>query len=177
MAQAEIAAAEAQPVGTIQTPFDFYLRTSQPRANFLAWHSPVISVPAHGVIVGHRASHAHAEDFLQTLASIQGPMGIARVARRYDETLFPLRKKAGLQKVIGGDEAVDAGQAHFFYQAVLQVSNNRSMRPLACGLWAAIHSIPSSWSARPKCERTFSPRNCSRNSMASDLRKMLFLSV
>jgi hypothetical protein len=53
--QAEITAAEAQPVGTIQTPFDFYLRTSQPGANFLAWHSPVISIPVHGVIVGHRA--------------------------------------------------------------------------------------------------------------------------
>jgi hypothetical protein len=107
-------------VRTIQTPFDFYLRTSQPGANFLAWHAPVISIPAHGVIVGHRASHAHAEDFLQTLTAIQASMRIARVARRYDETLFPLRKKAGLQKVIGGGQAVDAGQTHFFYQAVLQ---------------------------------------------------------
>ena len=45
------------------------------------------------------------------------------------------------------------------------------------GLWAAIQSIPSSWSTRPKCEGSFSPRNGSRHSMASDLRKMLFLSV
>jgi hypothetical protein len=118
--QAEIAAAEAQPVGAIQTPFDFHLRPSQPGTNFLAWHAPVISIPAHGVIVGYRASHAHAEDFLQTLASFQGSMGIARVARRYYKTLFPLRKKAGLQKVIGGGQAVDPGRTHFFYQAVLQ---------------------------------------------------------
>src|SRR5450432_3988713 len=94
----------------------------QPRANFCAWHAPMISIPAHGVIVGYLASHPHVEDFLQTLASIQGSMGICRITRRYDEALFPLRNKAGLQKVIGGGQAVDAGQTHFFYQAVLQRS-------------------------------------------------------
>src|ERR1700716_2125471 len=82
MAQAEIAAAEASPVGTIQTPFDFHLRTPQSRA----------------------------------VSSIQPSMRIARVARCYAEAFFPLRKKARLQKVIRGGHAVDARQAHFFYQ-------------------------------------------------------------
>ena len=60
MVQAEIAAAEAQPVGAIQTPFDFHLRTPQSRADFFAWHAPVMSIPADGVIVGDLALHAHA---------------------------------------------------------------------------------------------------------------------
>jgi hypothetical protein len=107
-------------VGTIQTPFDFHLRTPQSRADFFAWHAPVISIPADGVIVGHRASHVHAEDFLQALSSIQPSMRIARVARCYAEAFFPLRKKARLQKVIRSGHAVDARQAHFFYQTVLQ---------------------------------------------------------
>ena len=47
-------------------------------------------------------------------------MGIARVARCYAEELFPLRKKARLQKVIRSCDAVDTRQAHFLYQAVLQ---------------------------------------------------------
>ena len=80
----------------------------------------MISIPADGVIVAHRASHPHAKDFLQALSSIQPSMRIARVARCYAEALFPLRKKVRLQKVIRGCEAVDARQAHFFYQAVLQ---------------------------------------------------------
>src|SRR6202011_1860363 len=89
-------------MGAIQTPFDFHLRTPQSRADFFAWHAPVISIPADGVIVGHRASYPHAEDFLQALSSIQPAMRIARVARCYAEALFPLRKKARLQKVIRG---------------------------------------------------------------------------
>ncbi len=162
---------------TIQTPFDFHLRTSQPGADFFAWHAPVISIPAHGVIVGHLRPTRTLRISSRRWPAIQGSMGIARVARRHDEALFPLRNKARLQKVIGGGDAVDACQTHFFYQAVLQGFKQSLDASFGLRLWAAIHSIPSSWSARPKCERSFSPRNCSRNSMASDLRKMLFLSV
>src|ERR1700730_15736158 len=122
MAQAEIAAAEAYPMRAIQASLDFHLRTPQPRTDFFAWHSPVMAIPADGVIVGHRASYAHAEDFLEALASIQPSMRIARVARCYREALFPLRKKAGLQKVICGCNAVDARQAHFCLAALRTVA-------------------------------------------------------
>ena len=57
-------------MGAIQTPFDFHLRTPQSRADFFAWHAQVISIPADGVIVGHRASYAHAEDFLEARSSM-----------------------------------------------------------------------------------------------------------
>src|ERR1700737_4534609 len=107
-------------MGAIQTPFDFHLRPPQSRADFFAWHAPVMSIPADGVIVGHRASDPHAKDFLQALSAIQPSMRIARVARCYAETSFPLRNKARLQKVVRGCYAVDPRQAHFFYQAVLQ---------------------------------------------------------
>jgi hypothetical protein len=104
----------------IQSSLDFHLRTPQPSADFFACHAPVMAIPADGVIVGHRASYAHAEDFFQPLFWIQPSMRIARVASCYAEALFPLRKKARFQKVIRGCHAVDARQAHFFYQAVLQ---------------------------------------------------------
>src|ERR1700687_3860079 len=42
-----------------------------------------------------------------------------------------------------------------FTKRSCSVSNSRSIRPLACGLCAAIHSIPHSWSARPKCRPGF----------------------
>src|SRR6202051_2598072 len=47
-------------------------------------------------------------------------MRIARAARCHRETLLPGRKKTHLQKMIGGSEVVDPGQAHFLYQSVLQ---------------------------------------------------------
>ena len=67
MAQAEIAAAEAYPMRAIQSSLDFHLRTAKTRTTFFAWHAPVISIPADGVIVGYRAAHAYAEDFFQPL--------------------------------------------------------------------------------------------------------------
>jgi hypothetical protein len=67
MAQAEIAAAEAQPVRAIQSSFDFHLRAAKTRAHFFTWHAPARSIPADGVIVGYLATHAHAEHFLQSL--------------------------------------------------------------------------------------------------------------
>src|SRR6267143_1407711 len=48
-----------------------------------------------------------------------------------------------------------------FTKRSCRVSNSRSMRPLACGLCAAIHSIPSSFRARPNCDRASSPCSCS----------------
>jgi hypothetical protein len=42
------------------------------------------------------------------------------MARGHRKTLLPLGKKARLQKVIGGLDASDSGQTHFFHRAVLQ---------------------------------------------------------
>jgi len=43
------------------------------------------------------------------------------------------------QKSIGRFPGYRSPQSHFLYQTVLQGFNSRSMRPLACGLCAAIH--------------------------------------
>jgi hypothetical protein len=51
-------------VRTIQSSFDFHLRTPKTRADFFAWHAPAVAIPADGVIVGYLATHAHAENFL-----------------------------------------------------------------------------------------------------------------
>ena len=142
MAQAEIPAAEAYPMRAIQSSLDFHLRTAKTRTNFFAWHAPVISIPADGVIVGYRASHAYAEDFFQPLLWIQPSMRIARVARCDAETSFPLRNKARLQKVIRGCYAVDPRQAHFFYQAVLQRCEQ---------------SLDASFGLRTVCRNPFDP--------------------
>ncbi len=47
-------------------------------------------------------------------------MGIAWISWRHRKALLPLGKKARLQEVIGGLDASDSGQTHFFHQAVLQ---------------------------------------------------------
>jgi len=83
-------------VRTIQSSFDFHLRTPQTRADFFTWHAPAVAIPADGVIVGYLAPHAHAENFLQPLVSIQPSVRVVRPARCHRETLFPLRKKTHL---------------------------------------------------------------------------------
>jgi hypothetical protein len=50
----------------------------------------------------------------------ESSMGIAGIPRDHREPLFPLRKKAHLQEMIGSLEAVDSRQTHLLYQAVLQ---------------------------------------------------------
>ncbi len=85
------------------------------------------------------------------------------------EFLHPVLKALGLQK---------AGMHTFRHGCnrrwELAGMNAAVLRQQMC---AAIHSIPNSLSARPKCERAFSPRNCSPSGAAADVRKMLFLSV
>src|SRR5271165_3917404 len=168
---------EAQPVRTVQPPFDFHLCSTKPSTDFFPWHSPAVAVPAYGVIVGYLARHAHAQDFFQAVFAPQPPMRITGITRCHRKTLLPFRKKVPLQKVIGRGNAVDSRQTHFFHQAILQGSNSRSIRPLACGLCAAIHSIPRSCSARPNCERAPSPCSCSPIAARRVVRNMLFLSV
>ena len=48
----QIAAPVAQPVTSVQPPFDLYCRSAKPRTNFFPQYSPAISIPADGVIVG-----------------------------------------------------------------------------------------------------------------------------
>src|ERR1700737_1717135 len=126
----------------IQSSLDFHLRTAKTRTDFFAWHAPVISIPAHGVIRGLRASPPRAEDFFQPLFWSQAAMRIARVARCYAAALFPLRNKARLQKVIRGCHAVDPRQTHFFYQAVLQRCEQ---------------SLDAPFGLRPVCRNPFDP--------------------
>ena len=59
MAQAKIAAAEAQPVRAVQSSFDFEMRSAKARAHFFAWHAAAVAIPGDAVIVGHLATHAH----------------------------------------------------------------------------------------------------------------------
>jgi hypothetical protein len=118
--QAQIAAAEAQPVRSIQTPFDFHLRSTQPRTDFFPWYPPTVAVPTDGVIVGHLARDAHAQNLLQALFSSQPAMRIACMAWHHRETPLPLRQEAGFQEVIGRCDVVDSRQAHFLHQTVLQ---------------------------------------------------------
>ena len=112
-------------------------------------HSPAISIPADGggpaLLCGPRT---HSK-FPPCLFAPQWPMHIPWISCDRRKTLLPLGNKARLQKVIGCRDAVDSRQAHLLHQAILKTPNSLSIRPLACGLWAAIHSIPSSCNARP----------------------------
>lgn len=60
VAQAQVAAAKAQPVRAIQSSFDFHLRSTKPRADFLPGHAPALAIPTDGVIIGDLASHPQA---------------------------------------------------------------------------------------------------------------------
>jgi hypothetical protein len=116
----QIAAAVAQPVASIQAPFDLDRRSTQPRTNFFPSYPPAVSLPAYRVVLSYFAGHAHTQDFFQALFASQSSMGIAWISRGHRETLFPLGKKARLQKMIGGRDVIDSCQAHFLHQAVLQ---------------------------------------------------------
>jgi hypothetical protein len=116
----QIAPAVAQPVASVQSPFDLDRSSAKPRTNFFPQYSPAISVPADGVVLRHFAGHAHTQDFFQVLFATQPSMGIAGIARCYGKTLLPLGKKAHLQKVIGGFDAGDSRQAHLLHQTILQ---------------------------------------------------------
>ena len=115
-----IAAAEAQPVASVQSPFDLHCSPTQSCTNFFPQYSPAISVPADGVVLSHSAGHAHTQDFFQVLFAPQSSMGIAGIPRCHGETLLPLGKKVHLQKVIRCRDAVDFRQPHLLHQTILQ---------------------------------------------------------
>ncbi len=48
--QRQIAAAEAQPVGAVETLFDFRAGATQSGADILALHAPALAFPHHGVV-------------------------------------------------------------------------------------------------------------------------------
>ena len=51
----------------IESPFDFYLRSAKPHADFFPWYAPAISLPVYGVIVCHLAGCPHAQNFFQVV--------------------------------------------------------------------------------------------------------------
>ena len=116
----QIAPAVAQPVASIQPPFDLYRSSTKSRTNFLPHYPPAISVPADRVVLSHSAGHAHTQDFFQALFLPQSSMGIACIPRGYGKTLLPLGKKAHLQEMIRSLDAVDSRQPHLLHQAILQ---------------------------------------------------------
>src|ERR1700726_1903006 len=119
-AQVQIAPSVAQPVASVQAPFDFDRRSTKPRTYFFPQYSPAIPAPAYGVVLSHFAGHAYTQDFFQALFLPQSSMGIAGIPRCHRKTVLPLGNKARLQKVIGGLDAVDSHQAHLLHQAVLK---------------------------------------------------------
>ena len=116
----QISPSVAQPVASVQAPFDLDRSSTKPRTYFFPQYSPAIPVPAYGVVLSHFAGHAYTQDFFQALFLPQSSMGIAGIPRCYRKTLLPLGNKARLQKVIGGLDAVDSRQAHLLHQAVLK---------------------------------------------------------
>ena len=116
----QIAASVAQPMASVQPPFDLHRSSTKPRTNFFPQYSPAISVPADGVVLSHSAGHAHTQDFFQVLFAPQSSMGIACIPRCYRKTLLPLGNKAHLQKVIRSLDAVDSRQPHLLHQTILK---------------------------------------------------------
>ena len=90
----QIAPAVAQPVASVQPPFDLHGSSTKPGTNVFPQDSPALSVPADGVVLRHSAGHAHTQDFFQVLVLPQSSMGIAGIPRGHRKTLLPLRKKA-----------------------------------------------------------------------------------
>ena len=115
----QIAAAVAQPVTSVQPPFDLYRRSTQPRTNFFPQYPPAISIPADGVVLCHFAGHAHTQDFLQVLFVPQSAMDIPWISRGHGETLLPLGEKTHLQEMIRSRNTVDSRQPHLLHQTVL----------------------------------------------------------
>src|SRR4029077_2907918 len=113
---------------------DLCLRSAKSGTHFGARHTPADSFPAARVILGHLARHPPPQNFFQTLFFSQSSMGIAWMARRYREALFPLRKKMPLQKIIPCLDGVDSCQTHLLHQAILQ--RLEQSLDAAFGLWA-----------------------------------------
>ncbi|HEV3481951.1 MAG TPA: hypothetical protein VGR97_06435 [Candidatus Acidoferrales bacterium] len=105
-------------MASVQPPFDLYRSSTQPRTNFFPHDSPVISVPADGVVLRHPTCCAHTQNFLQAMLLPHPPMGIARVTGCHREALFG--KKVHFQKMVGSDDAVDPRQPHLLHQTVLK---------------------------------------------------------
>ena len=111
----QIAPTVAQPVASVQPPFDLYRSSAKPRTNFFPHYPPAISVPAYRVVLSHFAGHPHTQDFFQVLFAPQSPMDIPWISRGHRKTLLPLGNKARLQIVIGCLDAVDSRQAHLLH--------------------------------------------------------------
>src|SRR5260370_15035561 len=99
-AQVQIAAAVAQPVASVQPPFDLYRSSTKPRTDFFPRYPPAISVPADGVIFCYLTPHAHTPNFFQTMFSAQSSMRITRMATGDRKPFFPLGKKKPPQEII-----------------------------------------------------------------------------
>ena len=55
----QIAPSVAQPMASVQPPFDLDRSSTKPRTNFFPQYSPAISVPAYRVVLSHFAVHAY----------------------------------------------------------------------------------------------------------------------
>src|SRR5947199_10427355 len=81
----------------------------------------------------------------------QRPMGVVVDCRPDPERLVPPRQKLVVEISVGLLQRLGMGHSQALDQPILCRANPRSTRPLACGECAAIHSISSSFSARPIC--------------------------
>jgi hypothetical protein len=175
--QRQVTAAEAQPVTAIQPPFDLHPSALQSGANLFAPQAPAASVPGHGVIVGHGARFAHAENFLQPMGAIQGPVGMGSRCGLHRKRRCQKGQKVNSRKPLACSSVLICCGRISFTSRSCKVPNSRLMRPLACGECDAIHSIPSPAGARPNCVRAGSPRNCSCHCTGREVTNRLFLSV
>ena len=173
----QIAPAVAQPVASVQSPFDLDRSSTKPRTDFFPQYSPAISVPAYGVVLSHFAVHAHTQDFFQVLFLPQSSMGIARIPRCHRKTLLPLGKKTRLQKVIRCRHAVDSRQAHLLHQTILQSFKQPLDTPFRLRTVGRDPFDPQFLQGSPELRSQRSPRSCSASGCGPAVRKMLSLSV
>ena len=172
----QIAPSVAQPVSFRPIAVRFPPRSPKPRTNFFPGHTPAISIPAYRVVLSHFAGHAHTQDFFQVLFAPQPSMGIAWIARCHRKTLFPLREKARLQKVIGGLEAVDSRQAHLLHQAILKSLEQPLDTPFRLRTVGRDPFDPQFLQGSPELRALLLP-GVVREPWPASVRKMLFLSV
>lgn len=137
------------PHAAIQSPLYLHASTAHATRHLLAIDPVSHSIRAHGVILAYRAALTHAQHRIQIGMWIERSMGIARQSRLATKTPVPKWNVDLLQIPIGAFQIAGSHLPQAFYQPILCVPNERSIRPLACGEWAAIHSMFSSFSARP----------------------------
>src|ERR1700728_4138568 len=81
--QRQVAAAKTQPVGAVESLFDFRTGAAQSGADIFASYSPTLACP------DHNSSNAYAEDLLKAMPTLQSPVRIAVPSRRYGKALIP----------------------------------------------------------------------------------------